>query len=387
MNAHTEPASSGDSRSQSSAFIFHRGALGDSVLLWPLLRSLVAAHGRVAFVTDASKARLAARFNPGVEPVDAEQPRFNAMFAPSPNPARDFRPVHASRVLCFLFGEPSESSRAWEHNATAMFPGAVIDMVYERPDAILARRMAPDHLFHAALTNNDAATRSAPSSDTTDPRSTLAASDAANQRATNTASDAAEQRAMVARPKAHPGGVAAGSGKSAAQRLPWWSGADAPDSSSSASSRTTFGDRYGPTIIHVGAGSPMKRWPLEIWREIDRQLVTTHELLFIAGEAEADVIASCKWSPQTSQCGWALINSLDELASELVHARAFVGFDTGPTHLAAQLGLPTLALFGPTDPNRWSPIGPLVLVLAPAKPTPDMSWLSPDVVARAIAQV
>ncbi len=341
------------------AYVFHRGALGDSVLLWPLLRSLVASHSRAAFITDGSKARLAARFIPGLDPIDAEQPRFNAMFVRSSNPARDFRPVHASRVLCFLFGEPNELSHAWKCNAGATFPDASIEMVYERPDAILAKRMAREHLFDAAPANNDAQSRPLPSS------------------------DAAEQRAVVARPKAHPGGVAAGSGKSAAQRLPWWSGADAPDSSLAPSSRFSFGDRYGPIIIHVGAGSTLKRWPLEVWRHIEAS-VTTHELLFIAGEAEAGEVTSCSWSPQQSQRGWALIDTLDALASELSDARAFVGFDTGPTHLAAQLGLPTLALFGPTDPARWSPIGPLVRVLAPARPTPDMSWLSSDVVAHAI---
>lgn len=280
---------------RSGAWLFHRGALGDSILLWPLLRLLVAEHGHVSFVADASKARLAARFISGVEPVDAEQPRFNAMFAPSPNPTRDFRQINAARVLCFLFGEVDATSETWAANARAMFPGADIELIHERPDALLARRMAPEHLHGPSR-----------------------------------------------------------------------------------------GDRFGPIIIHVGAGSNLKRWPLDRWREIDR-LVTTRECLFIAGEAEA--IATCKWSPHTDQRGWALIDSLDELADELVDARAFVGFDTGPTHLAAQLGLPALALFGPTDPNRWSPIGPLVRILAPARPTPDMSWLSSDVVARAIASL
>ncbi len=46
-------------------------------------------------------------------------------------------------------------------------------------------------------------------------------------------------------------------------------------------------------------------------------------------------------------------------------ARLFVGADTGPTHLAAAAGVPTVALFGPTDPARFAPIGPNTrLVLA-----------------------
>jgi heptosyltransferase-1 len=44
-------------------------------------------------------------------------------------------------------------------------------------------------------------------------------------------------------------------------------------------------------------------------------------------------------------------------------AALFVGADTGPTHLAAAAGTPTLALYGPTDPARFGPIGPRVRVL------------------------
>lgn len=52
-------------------------------------------------------------------------------------------------------------------------------------------------------------------------------------------------------------------------------------------------------------------------------------------------------------------------ASARLAARAalFVGADTGPTHLAAAAGTPTVALFGPTDPVRFGPIGPRVRIL------------------------
>jgi ADP-heptose:LPS heptosyltransferase len=44
----------------------------------------------------------------------------------------------------------------------------------------------------------------------------------------------------------------------------------------------------------------------------------------------------------------------------LAHAQLFVGNDAGPTHLAALMGVPTVAIFGPSDPVRWSPVGPKV---------------------------
>lgn len=52
-------------------------------------------------------------------------------------------------------------------------------------------------------------------------------------------------------------------------------------------------------------------------------------------------------------------------ASARLAARAalFVGADTGPTHLAAAAGTPTIALYGPTDPARYGPVGPRVRIL------------------------
>ena len=49
---------------------------------------------------------------------------------------------------------------------------------------------------------------------------------------------------------------------------------------------------------------------------------------------------------------------LVELAAALAGCRALLGHDSGISHLAAALGLPTLALFGPTDPAQWAPRGP-----------------------------
>jgi ADP-heptose:LPS heptosyltransferase len=49
-----------------------------------------------------------------------------------------------------------------------------------------------------------------------------------------------------------------------------------------------------------------------------------------------------------------------ELLSRLAPAQAFVGNDSGPGHLAGILGVPTVSIFGPTDPARWRPLGPRV---------------------------
>jgi ADP-heptose:LPS heptosyltransferase len=55
--------------------------------------------------------------------------------------------------------------------------------------------------------------------------------------------------------------------------------------------------------------------------------------------------------------------SLKEIADLLTHCRAMIGNDTGITHLAAAIGAPTVALFGPTDPAVWGPRGRKVRTL------------------------
>jgi ADP-heptose:LPS heptosyltransferase len=55
--------------------------------------------------------------------------------------------------------------------------------------------------------------------------------------------------------------------------------------------------------------------------------------------------------------------SIGELGALLSRAGLFVGNDSGVSHLAAAYGAPTVALFGPTDPTVWSPVGPRVRTL------------------------
>jgi lipopolysaccharide heptosyltransferase III len=55
-----------------------------------------------------------------------------------------------------------------------------------------------------------------------------------------------------------------------------------------------------------------------------------------------------------------------QLGALLSRAGLFVGNDSGVTHLAAAAGAPTVALFGPTDPAQWAPVGPAVVVVRAA---------------------
>jgi ADP-heptose:LPS heptosyltransferase len=77
----------------------------------------------------------------------------------------------------------------------------------------------------------------------------------------------------------------------------------------------------------------------------------------------ADAAARQAFQKAYPQCRQAVDLPLRELVSLLAASRAYVGNDSGVTHLAARL-CPTLALFGPSDPRVWRPLGPRVETLA-----------------------
>ena len=132
----------------------------------------------------------------------------------------------------------------------------------------------------------------------------------------------------------------------------------------------------GPIVIHPGSGSREKCWPAQRFEELIGVLRDQgHTVTPLLGEVERDRWPVEQWDHWVESLAARPIGDLVELHAVLASARLFIGNDSGPAHLAAQMGLPTLALFGPTSPARWSPVGPAISVLAP--PTPQaMSWLS-----------
>jgi heptosyltransferase-3 len=102
--------------------------------------------------------------------------------------------------------------------------------------------------------------------------------------------------------------------------------------------------------IHPFSGNPRKNWPLEKFRRVARGLERSMPVRWCAGPEDPPLD------------GAVLIHDLYELACWLASARLYIGNDSGITHLAAAVGTPVLALFGPTDPGVWAPRGPNVRV-------------------------
>jgi heptosyltransferase-1 len=113
--------------------------------------------------------------------------------------------------------------------------------------------------------------------------------------------------------------------------------------------------RQSYLLLQPGAGWGNKRYPAAWWGEVARALVAAgHRVLVLAGPGEAalavDVATAAGEGAQPLDPG-----DLPGLATWLRGARLLLGGDTGPLHLAHALGVPVLALHGPTDPARHGP--------------------------------
>jgi len=123
-------------------------------------------------------------------------------------------------------------------------------------------------------------------------------------------------------------------------------------------------DDSGDTIaFHPGSGSESKNWPIENWIKLgDVLLAEGFRLLIVAGEADATRTQQLKDVWNGKRVRFAENLPLPHLAALLEH-RAFVGHDSGISHIAAAVGARCLLLFGRTDPSIWAPGGEHVTVL------------------------
>jgi lipopolysaccharide heptosyltransferase I len=101
-----------------------------------------------------------------------------------------------------------------------------------------------------------------------------------------------------------------------------------------------------------------KLWPESYWRELSTRLHTLgFEVQLPRGNA-VEYEAAKRIQGNASHVHILPQSSLSELVPILANAKAVVSVDTGLGHLSAALSVPTIALFGSTDPALTSPIGP-----------------------------
>ena len=116
-----------------------------------------------------------------------------------------------------------------------------------------------------------------------------------------------------------------------------------------------------PPIVamHVSGGRPIKQWPVERFADVGRWLVNQrHASLVLTGGSEdrasnALVCTQIHPVPALDVSGLSLV----EAAAILERCDLIVTGDTGPMHLAHAVGTPVVAIFGPSDPQRYAPRG------------------------------
>ena len=133
------------------------------------------------------------------------------------------------------------------------------------------------------------------------------------------------------------------------------------------------------------AGWGAKQWPLEYYSQLAELLRRDWGLPLVLNTAQ----------PLDVPGVWRHVSGLPGLIDATGKAAAVVGIDSGPTHLAAALGKPGVAIYGPTDPARHGPYGDCFTVLRSAsaktsyrrsaEPDSSMRAISPDQVTQALA--
>ena len=135
------------------------------------------------------------------------------------------------------------------------------------------------------------------------------------------------------------------------------------------------GVRGKPAFIHPGSGGKRKVWPLAEWRRLIRWLAEDLRLPVILSLGPADgllhPLAEAVRGPRVLElAGFPLARTAAVLSESLF----YVGSDSGISHLAAACGIPAAAVFGPTDPAVWRPLGERTQVV-------QRSWREEEILA------
>lgn len=135
-------------------------------------------------------------------------------------------------------------------------------------------------------------------------------------------------------------------------------------------------------LLNPGSGGKGKRWAVEAYRRLGDELAVrlSARVLVAWGPGEEPLARAIAHGMRTT----ALVppaTALPEMAALLARASLVVGGDTGPIHVAAALGVPTVGLYGPTSPTRNGPLGPRALAVA--SPTGRMADIGVGAVVEA----
>ncbi|HLX12739.1 MAG TPA: glycosyltransferase family 9 protein [Bacteroidota bacterium] len=110
--------------------------------------------------------------------------------------------------------------------------------------------------------------------------------------------------------------------------------------------------------IHPGAGHPENRWHVDRYAEIAKQFANEYNagIVITSGPMDREVLSSIE-GKITPEHLIVKDKSIREVAAIINELDMFVTNDTGIMHVAGAVNTNLLALFGPSDPLQWAPIG------------------------------
>jgi ADP-heptose:LPS heptosyltransferase len=134
--------------------------------------------------------------------------------------------------------------------------------------------------------------------------------------------------------------------------------------------------------IHPGSGAPIKSWPVPRWAAVIQTLRARHdaEIVLTGGLGERDLVRQIADLVEPGPLTLAGETTLDQLAALFAACDLVLGGDSGPLHLAAAVGTPTVRLYGPTDVREfgpWPQNGPHVALAAGLPCQPCRNLLDP----------
>jgi ADP-heptose:LPS heptosyltransferase len=110
-------------------------------------------------------------------------------------------------------------------------------------------------------------------------------------------------------------------------------------------------------VVHPGAASAARRWPVERWAQVVRALrAAGHDVVVTGTSAERGIAASLATAAGLpAGAVRAGDTALPDLVRLVADAAAVLSGDTGVAHLAFAYGTPSVTLYGPTPPRWWGP--------------------------------
>ena len=129
----------------------------------------------------------------------------------------------------------------------------------------------------------------------------------------------------------------------------------------------SYGIREERSVVAICPGSinsRAKRWPAEAYAALaDKLIESQRQVLLIGSQEEADVSKDVMSRMRNRPVVLTGKTSLDEITAMLATVDLIVTNDTGPAHIGAALGRPTIVIFGPTNPLTTRPFSPGAEVL------------------------